>query len=157
MVRDWSLFLRWGCINKLDLSTLTDSSVGRCNIAFLRGQNQSPLADCGFSSENCWSFLLFYAFLHDCECICACMCLCVYVHASSPLRATSAYSVNRVRTHGARALWSVQIGWITGDLFLNQVRQIAYRGGERMQQQQQAVTFGTVTVQWSTPWIWKKW
>lgn len=80
-------FLRWGCINKLDLSTLTDSSVGRCNIAFLRVRNQSPLADCSFSSENRWNVLLFsYAFMCDCECICACMCLCVYVHASSPLR-----------------------------------------------------------------------
>ena len=76
------------------------------------------------------------------------VCVCVFMCMPPVLSgATSAYSVNRVRTHGARALWSVQICWITCDLCLNQVRQIAYRGGERMQQQQQAVTFGTVTVQ----------
>lgn len=57
------------------------------------------------------------------------MCRHVLVHASSPLQATSAHSVNRVRTYGKRPLWSVQICWITGNLCLNQVRQIAYQGG----------------------------
>lgn len=37
-------------INKLDLS---DRSVDRCNLAFLRRQNQSPRGESGISSGNC--------------------------------------------------------------------------------------------------------
>lgn len=54
----------------------------------------------------------------------------VCVHASSPLWATSAYSVNRVKTHGERALWSVQICWIMGDPAWTRSDKLHIKGGE---------------------------
>lgn len=42
-------------------------------------------------------------------------------------------SVCSLRTYGHGPLWSVQICRITGNLCLNQVRQIAYQGGGEWQ------------------------
>lgn len=57
-----------------------------------------------------------------------CTTLCTNVHAHVVWCMPAVLSVNTMRTYGYGPLWSVQINWITGNLGLNQVRQIAYQG-----------------------------
>lgn len=57
-----------------------------------------------------------------------CAPLCMNVRAHVVWCMPAVLSVNTMRTYGYGPLWSVQINWITGNLGLNQVRQIAYQG-----------------------------
>lgn len=142
-------------------------SVDGCNAEILRRENQSSPAVRFISSENCGifcslsqlqlcsAFHCWYccAWMHVNMCLSvSCICLHIFVHASSPLWTCMA-QLNRLRSYGKRPFWSVQICWIIGKICLCQVRQIAYLWGWGVhQQQQQAVTFGTVTIQWNAPW-----
>lgn len=82
--------------------------------------------------EFLYAGFFFFKWKEKLEAVDAICFLCTNMHVHVVCCMPAVLFVNRMRTYGLGPLWSAQINWITANLSLNQVRQIAYQGVGRV-------------------------